>query len=87
MAASLKSNDLATLGSLQTRLDQELNATPFGSLTAIQSALTEFSSQRDSIKKQISDLAIEPLSLENADRWITQYLQEPQGPDGQRMGR
>ena len=76
VVASLKSNDLATLGSLQTRLDQELNATPFGSLPAIQSALTEFSSQRDSIKKQISDLAIEPLSLENADRWITQYLQE-----------
>ena len=72
------------LVTLQSLIDQELNAKPFGDRGKIQDAIDGFAFDRSKAKSQLIPLASEPLDPIGADQWIRGFLQQRQGMLGNR---
>jgi hypothetical protein len=72
------------LVTLQSLIDQELNAKPFGDRGKIQDAIDGFASDRSKAKSQLIALASEPLDPIGADQWLRGFLQQRRGMLGNR---
>ncbi|MFM8571900.1 MAG: hypothetical protein ACKOAU_09915, partial [Pirellula sp.] len=74
--ASLKLSEITGLDTLQTQIDAQLNAVPFGSKTGVQAALADYASRRQSASLQLVQRSRVSLNQEDADQWVRQYLSE-----------
>jgi hypothetical protein len=72
------------LVTLQSLIDQELNAKPFGDRGKIQDAIDGSASDRAKAKSQLIALASEPLDPIGAEQWLRGFLQQRQGMLGNR---
>ena len=72
------------LVTLQSLIDQELNAKPFGDRDKIQDAIDGFAFDRSKAKSQLIALASEPLDPIGADQWLRGFLLQRQGMLGNR---
>ena len=82
--SSLEESQFMRLETLQSLIDQELNAKPFGDRGKIQAAIDGFALDRSKAQSQLIALASEPLDPIGADQWLRGFLQQRRGMLGNR---
>jgi hypothetical protein len=82
--SSLEESQFMRLETLQSLIDQELNAKPFGDRGKIQAAIDGFALDRSKAQSQLIALASEPLDPIGAGQWLRGFLQQRRGMLGNR---
>ncbi len=82
--SSPEESQFMRLETLQSLIDQELNAKPFGDRRKIQAAIDGFALDRSKAQSQLIALASEPLDPIGAGQWLRGFLQQRRGMLGNR---